>query len=407
MMKYNSRKVLSALKKIKISWGYLIKLAGFGTLISISMALLYYFIIVFAFSQSSFQRDLAFPVVNSWYLNSFLNDKNTKENPKSNDRIVIIDIDDHWFTRGNFAYLLEKTLERKPSVIGIDFTFEKEDGYDDEDTNRLVKTLKQAAKTDAKIILAAYQDNDNLIQSFFTDSIAFPYGIVNQNSLDSLFHFNLFYNNDKTKPKFATAIAQSLGTQIDNISDLIINFRAKGFTPIKIQDTSYLEYKLSFIPENSIVLMGEKGPNDIFSTPFVMNNGFSQLYGIELMAYQLDTILAKGEKNKSKYHRPFTELSFPLNIILVLFCFFVLNLIYLFFQLLFRSLITDKCNKEFFLWIISFTEVLILFLCELGILMLCYYLTDNYSIIPNVVFLFLMALVIDRGNSLAEKIINH
>ena len=141
-----------------------------GTIAFVFAAVVIFFLNLF-FSHDAITNGIVVPVVDDWYLNTYFDKHNSsvEDEGKNVDNIVIISIDEGWFTRGHFADALKRIAKEKPKVIGIDATFSISEGYDSVGNQQLRDAIRYIKEVDSvNIVTAAYVDGNDTVHSFFT-----------------------------------------------------------------------------------------------------------------------------------------------------------------------------------------------------------------------------------------------
>ena len=372
-----------------------------GTIAFVFAAVVIFFLNLF-FSHDAITNGIVVPVVDDWYLNTYFDKHNSsvEDEGKNVDNIVIISIDEGWFTRGHFADALKRIAKEKPKVIGIDATFSISEGYDSVGNQQLRDAIRYIKEVDSvNIVTAAYVDGNDTVHSFFTKELNLKYGFANQKSFEK---YDFFYDDIST-PRLATAIASAYnGRHFNTHDEFHVNYRKKNFPTIEhFGDTAEYSFRVDMnVDENTIVLIGQKSPMDVVQMPFVIGTYShpNQLYGIEVVAYQLNTILAKKSDQDSSHHLPIRTLNPYVNgaIIFILVC--LLNLLLLASEKTYRGAISIKPRKCRILSIVL--GFIALVIVEYLIICICFWITDKFQYILNITLFFMAVLFIDRGNAL-------
>ena len=240
-----------------------------GTIAFVFAAVVIFFLNLF-FSHDAMTNGIAVPVVDNWYLNTYFDRHNNsvKDDGKSVDNIVIISIDERWFTRSRFAEVLKRIAKEKPVVIGIDVVFTITEGYDSVGNQQLKDAIRNITEVDSvNIVTAAYVFQNDTIHSFFTQELHLKYGFANQKSFEK---YDFFHDGDISMPRLATAIASAYnGKHFNTHDEFHVNYRKKYFKTIEHHgDTAVFSENVDMnIDDHSIVMIGQKSPLDVVKLP--------------------------------------------------------------------------------------------------------------------------------------------
>ena len=269
-------------------------------------------------------------------------------------------------------------------------------------------------KDSVTIVMSAYLKSDGqILHSYFTERLGLKYGFVNQNGFSD---YTPYYKLDKSKPRFSTAIAESAGVCLVEMPDsFFTNYRLKSFSPMTIDSSTNMDYVLEIINENSIVLLGQCSPTDILYTPFTLDYGWRQMYGIENIAYQLSTIMSIDNKNESEFYQPYLRFNTLQNWAVIIMFSFLFYIFVISFTTAFKKTfikLGEKAklrfkrkgaiNKIVMCLNDVILESIILFLSEYAVVSLIFYITDEYRRVPDLVFFFILVITLAIGYKLSE-----
>lgn len=315
-----------------------------------------------------------------WYINAFYSEINTtRDNVAGYDDIMIIDIKESYSNRQQIADVIKTISKQKPALICLDFIFSASDTYDKEKSHYLLETLKNIKDT-TKIVVASYKGNEEQIEhSYFTGELGLTYG------LSDFLGFCKFvpYVSDSI-PMLSTKVIEMLGVDVRDMPDpLIINYRNKEFRRRVVRDSTDLDYSIRGL-ENKIVLVGRyNAVEDIHNTPFVVN-GINQLSGIEIIAYEISSIMSYAKNEKALERYPYTILGWGWTFIFG----FLVSLVYVFFL---KMIVCSNLNKPLMILLKS----AYLITTEIFIVFFCFAITEAYMIIPNILFFVTSIIFVD------------
>lgn len=391
-----------------------LKILVTGYIIGLFLAWLFYYVVLgMFFSPASLGHDLAFSFDKQWYMNTFFDRINKTSLPSPSNNIEIFDISDDYFTRGNFADVIKRIAEKRPKAIGVDVLFLSEKNHPSEQNQKLLEVM-DSLKDSVTIVMSAYLKSDGqILHSYFTERLGLKYGFVNQNGFSD---YTPYYKLDKSKPRFSTAIAESAGVCLVEMPDsFFTNYRLKSFSPMTIDSSTNMDYVLDIINENSIVLLGQCSPTDILYTPFTLDYGWRQMYGIENIAYQLSTIMSIDNKNESEFYQPYLRFNTLQNWAVIIMFSFLFYIFVISFTTAFKKTfikLGEKAklrfkrkgaiNKIVMCLNDVILESIILFLSEYAVVSLIFYITDEYRRVPDLVFFFILVITLAIGYKLSE-----
>lgn len=315
-----------------------------------------------------------------WYINSFFTDINySKETVPGDEDIVIIDIKDSFTSRKHIAEVLKMISHQKPQIICVDFAFYSNESYVKEQSLYLLEALREI-KDSTKIAVVSYKgNNEEITHSFFMDSLQIDYG------LSDFFGYYKFvpYVSD-TIPRITTKVAEMIGIDVRNMpSSLVINYRNKEFRRRVVKDSLDLDYSIRKL-KDKIVLVGKYNDiGDMHDTPFLVN-GINQLSGIEILAYELSSLLSYSKNEKSLERSPYIILSVVWTFILGL----LASLVYVFFL---RLILVSSLSKP----VMTIIKAIYLIATEMFIIIYCFAVTEAYLIIPNILFFVTSIIFVD------------
>lgn len=359
------------------------------TILSQFLSLLFVYLFLPLFPEGGLVSTMITSFKEDWYINSFYNEiNNSKDAVVGDEDIVIIDIKDSYSSRKHIADVLRTISRQKPQIICLDFLFNANDSYDNNQSHYLFNTLKEI-KDSTKIAVLSYKgNNEEIAQSFFMDSLSLENGL---SDFYGYYHF-IPYVSDSI-PRISTKIAEMIGINVHSIPySLVVNYRNKEFRRRVVRDSLDLDNSIKGL-KDKIVLVGKYNDiEDVHDTPFLIN-GIKQLSGIEIIAYELSSLLSYS-KNERK-----TEL-YPYVMIPVIWTFlfgFIVSLAYVFYLKMILNSSLDKI-------IIIFVKTLYLVVAELFIVFLCFAITEAYMIIPNILFFVTSVLFVDFLTELLNEI---
>ena len=204
---------------------------------------------------------------------------------KLDNRIVIINIPDE-ANRGEIAEALEELAKCNPSVVGLDFIFpEQKDSISDAHLSGAINSFGN------KIAIASFYDGQQMMRSFFADSISVYEGCANadvKNKYDVIRTFvPLMEFEGKITPSLAY-IVSSIYTNKKNTENFNPNDRAYIYWksvkfPI-IDAENILDCKAKI--ENKIVLVGSFSHEDVHRTSIA-----SDYNGVKVIAHSIRNII--------------------------------------------------------------------------------------------------------------------
>lgn len=315
-----------------------------------------------------------------WYINAFYSEINaTRDNVAGYNDIMIIDIKESYSNRQQIADVIKTISKQKPAVICLDFIFSASDTYDKEKSQYLLETLRNVKET-TKIVVAGYKGNEEQIEhSYFTGELGLSYG------LSDFLGFSQFvpYISDSI-PRLSTKITEMLGVDIRDLPEpLIINYRNKEFRRRVVRDSTDLDYSVRGL-KDKIVLVGRyNAVEDIHNTPFLVN-GISQLSGIEIIAYEISSIMSFAKNEKSLERYPYTILGWGWTFVFG----FLVSLVYVFFL---KTIVSSNLSKP----LLVLLKSSYLIIAEIFIVFLCFAITEAYMIIPNILFFVTSIIFVD------------
>jgi hypothetical protein len=172
---------------------------------------------------------------------------------------------------------------------------------------------------------------------------------------------------------------------------------------------------LDIIDENSIVLLGQCSPTDILYTPFSLDYGWRQMYGIENIAYQLSTIMSIDNKYGSEFYQPYHRFNTLQNWAIIILCSFLFYFFAISFTMIFKMAFI-KLGEKTTRWfkrkgainkiVMCLNDVIlesiVLFLSAYVVVLLIFYITEEYRRVPDLVFFFVLVITLAIGYKLSE-----
>ncbi len=352
------------------------------TFFSQALAILLIFVVLPSIPKGGLIDTLISSFKEDWYVNTFFTDMNNSHKVfYGDDDIIIIDIRDSYSSREHIADILKRVSLQKPKAIFVDMLFYANESFDNKQNNYLIDAIK-SIKDSTKIAFACYKGNDStkITHSFFMDSLKVDYG------LSDFYGYSKFvpYVSD-TIPRIATKVANMIGIDIRNIpSPLVVNYRNKEFNVRKVGDGILdLNYSLKGLQDKVVIVGKYNNVTDLHDTPFLVNNIY-QLSGIEIIAYELSSLISYSKKERDLVKSPYTVLSLLWSSIIG----FILSMIYVFFL---RLILTSNLNKTTIILI----KAPYLIITELVIVLLWFSITEIYLIIPDILFFVTAILFVD------------
>ena len=350
------------------------------TMLSQVFALIFKFCFLPLFPEGGLVDTMITSFKEDWYINSFFTDiNNSSEAVAGDDDIIIIDIKDSYSDRKHIADVLTTISQQKPQIICVDLLFYINDGFDKEKSQYLVDAIRNIQDS-TKIAVVSYKGNEEEIRhSFFMDSIKVDYG------LSDFYGFYQFvpYISD-TIPRITTKVAEMLGIDVRNMpSPLVINYRNKDFRRRIVKDSLDLDYSIRGV-KDKVVLVGKFNDiDDMHDTPFLIN-GICQMAGIEIIAYELSSLLSYSKNDRSPEKHPYIMLGVVWTFIFG----FLVSLAYVFFL---RMILCSSLSKPS----IILLKTAYLIVIELFVVFICFAITEAYLIIPNILFFVTSIIFVD------------
>lgn len=344
----------------------------------LALGLVFYFLPLFP--EGGLVHTMITSFKEDWYINSFFTDINySKKTVPGDDDIVIIDIKDPFTSRKHIAEVLRTISHQKPQVICVDFAFYSNESYVEEQSQYLLETLREI-KDSTKIAVVSYKgNNEEITHSFFMDSLQIDFGLS-----DFLGYYKFVPYVSDTIPRITTKVAEMIGIDVRNMPNpIVVNYRNKEFRRRVVKDSLDLDYSIRKL-KDKIVLVGKYNDiEDMHDTPFLVN-GINQLSGIEILAYELSSLLSYSKNEKSLERYPYIILSVVWTFIFG----FLASLAYVFFL---RLILVSSLSKP----VITIIKALYLIATELFIIFYCFAITEAYLIIPNILFFVTSIIFVD------------
>ena len=187
-----------------------------------------------------------------------------------------------------------------------------------------------------------------------------------------------------TIPRISTKVAEMMGVDVKNMPHpLVINYRNKEFRRRAVIDSLDLDYSIRGM-KDKIVLVGKyNAMEDIHNTPFLIN-GLHQISGIEIIAFEISSLMSYAKKERSLERYPYTILNTLWTFIIG----FLVSLAYVFFL---RKIILSPLSKP----LITITKTVYLIATEIFIVFICFAITEAYMIIPSILFFVTSIIFVD------------
>lgn len=328
-----------------------------------------------------------------YYKNRNQSDTVFYDNEKVKEKILIIPIDES-ISNDSISNLIDTLCLYKATVIGIDYIFQNSSNSNDSCYKNLKDKIHQHSD---KIVLAqAYDDNCQILDNIFVDDYFLSFGLINSYGYDSI-PFKRTINNieyDYFAYKVAKKYNRKLFENNEDSVNLVTNYSNINLQYIDVPNLQKLTRKAknSLINQKIILIGPFDDIEDIHSTPFIIE-GKEMISGIKLHAYTVYSLISPNYVLKR------LSIASLFNM-LVLGLLFLYSLLYVF--------LTDKKNK----WVEKYNNALgfirpILLLIFVSILLLaCYYLTMNHTIIPNVIPFLISVFLINTFNDFLANNIN-
>lgn len=345
-----------------------------------------------------------------WYMNLFFDTQNSHyENDITADDIVIVDMRETFYSRKNFAEVIQAVADQHPKLICIDVLFQDTKSFDTVQNKILSSTLERIKDSTKLVVVRSMGKDDSICHSFFTKQLDIPFGSA------AFYGFGEYVRTHESLPRISLKAAMMLGVDTCKLPEhFYTNFRAKTFdtsymflNKFDITDSTSLS-SLKNIDTNSIVLIGQtNSPFDIHIAPFRDTGNSRQISGIKIIAYELASILAlhNGEKKTSSY--PYTFCRCYVNFLLFVLFSFLYYLCVIFFNFL-KKRCNPKC-KLIKIFLSAFHVILspiLVILFECGVLLCCFFLTAKCFIIPNISLLFLSFAFVKPAYNWCQQISN-
>lgn len=344
----------------------------------LALGLVFYFLPLFP--EGGLVHTMITSFKEDWYINSFFTDINySKKTVPGDEDIVIIDIKDPFTSRKHIADVLKTISRQKPQIICVDFAFYSNESYVKEQSQYLLEALREI-KDSTKIAVVSYKgNNEEIIHSFFMDSLQIDYGLS-----DFYGYYKFVPYVSDTIPRITTKVAEMIGIEVRNMPNpLVINYRNKEFRRRVVKDSLDLDYSIRKL-KDKIVLVGKYNDiEDMHDTPFLIN-GINQLSGIEILAYELSSLLSYSKNEKSLERYPYIILSVVWTFVLGL----LASLTYVFFL---RLIVCSSFSKP----LITLVKSIYLITTEIFIVFVCFAITEAYMIIPNILFFVTSIIFVD------------
>lgn len=360
------------------------------SLLSQVIALCFYFIFMPAITEGGLVDTMIDTFREDWYINTFYTEVNaSSETASGDDDIIIIDIKDSFSNRQNIADVLRTVSRQNPQMICVDILFTDNDSYDKGMSDYLLETMRDI-KDSTKIVVASYKGNEEQIcKSFFTDSLGISHGLT-----DFLGFYEFIPYISDSIPRISTKTAEMIGIDVRNLPHpILINYRSKDFRRRVVKDSIDMAYSLRGLKDKIILVGKYNATEDIHSTPFLIN-GIHQISGIEILAYELSSLLSFSKNDKVAYRYPYTYI----NSLWTFLFGFLMSLVYV---MLLRMIICSDLSS------LSKTilKPLYLILAETFIVFICFAITESYMLIPNIIFFVTSIIFVDILLEILNEII--
>lgn len=306
------------------------------------------------------------------YVNCFFSDLDAKSEKanlffEDGSDIVLFEISEGYTSRGDIARILYKLSKMKPRLVLLDFYFANSVTYDSLRTDSLYNAIK-VINDSTKLVVVADKNTDGISQSFFVNSLNVDYGV---SDFVSCYEF-VPYINDSI-PRISTRAAELLGVDIKSFSYPIeINYRNRIFDNRHIENDATLDSLDPQLLRNKIVLLGQKDKGrDLHMLPFPIG-GTNKVYGLDLIAYELSTLLTSTDGSIDERRTPFRYLSFVEDVVV-----YIIMVLLYFIMVELANLFRNNVYQLFF------KPCLLLFF-ECLVIVICFFVTEKYMIIPDV-----------------------
>lgn len=244
-------------------------------------------------------------------------------------------------------------------------------------------------------------NNDYFSHSYFTKALELQYGASDFGG------FGEYVRYFDGVPRISLKLSALLGVDTSALPKrFITNYKKKNFDGANIYDHTRLDTIPKIVDNDDIVLIGQSNsPYDLHTAPFTIK-GNHKISGIEIIAYELSSILAYSNNLKSfKTEYPYMFLSFGCNALLYLllsslYVALINLLLFLNVQIKKKKKIKAKIsNLNLFI-----SPILFLFIEGLLILM-CFRITTCCFIIPNISLLVASLIFVDPAFRISGNII--
>lgn len=329
------------------------------------------------FSHELGERELLDPISNDWYINAFFTSRNQGVlGEAANEDIIIINLTDSVGSRGDIAEIVRYVAKQHPKVMGIDIIFPDNGDVSNFD---LLNAIADSRK-ETEIVVSAYWDDiaEEMCHSFFMNELSsIKFGMVNQPNYTNL------DPEYKGYPTFSAQISKCAGVEEVFSEKKAVNYRTKNFKGDNITNINSID--IGDVKGKIVLLGNAETPSDIKNLPFYIHDR-NQLSGVEILAYQINTLLASS-KEKDKYQSP---LNYNNSIYDFLICFIALFL-YLFIVIVINQ-IDDSCRKWGWKILVFISKFIFLILSECVIIWMCFSITNYLLVIPDIT-LFVVSII--------------
>lgn len=351
-------------------------------------------------------RPLFSTVVNSinneWYINTFFSHNNTViSEPGHPNDITIVTVSDSFSSRKDIASVIRSVAAQKPKIICVDFFFHDNNSYDKTQNDSLQSAIADIKDSVTLVFVGFKGNNDYFSHSYFTKALELQYGASDFGG------FGEYVRYFDGVPRISLKLSALLGVDTSALPKrFITNYKKKNFDGINIYNHTRLDTIPKIVDHDDIVLIGQSNsPYDLHTAPFTIK-GNHKISGIEIIAYELSSILSYSNNLKSfDTEYPYMFLSFGCNALLYLllsslYVALINLLLFLNVQIKKKKKIKAKIsNLNLFI-----SPILFLFIEGLLILM-CFRITTYCFFIPNISLLVASLIFVDPAFKISGNII--
>lgn len=373
---------MTLIQVIKESWRNVISLQAFlACILAIILSLCFKLVLSLFFTHELGERELLDPITNDWYINAFFTSCNNGTTAvQGNEDIIIVNLADSASSRSDIAKVIEYIANGKPKVLGIDIFFPENN---DTANIELLNAVRDARKKTNMVVSAYWDDITEIIchSFFYNEDDSVNFGLVNQPDFTTL---RLQY---KGLPTFPSQIAKFAGKKLDCANRKAVNYRTKCFRGDYITDSDNIDIGNV---EGKIVLLGNVfTPSDKKDLPFLIQ-GINQLSGIEILAYQVNTLLLDTQK-KDEYQSPLEYMNWGGDFFICIVALFVY---------LFVTIAINIIEKSRTYWLsqalLFIMKFLVLAVSECIIIQVCFFITKEWLVIPDITWFVISIMFVEE-----------